>query len=59
MFGGETGKWLSCFVHPLSTTRAYSNFTRETYAVGNCRQPVRVRVNHIHFDNAGVERGIL
>lgn len=36
----------------IAPTRVYSNFTGGTYAVYNCRQSVRVRVNHIRGDNA-------
>lgn len=36
----------------IAPTRVYSNFTGGTYAVYNCRQSLRVRVNHIRGDNA-------
>jgi len=36
----------------IAPTRVYSDFTGGTYAVYNCRQSVRVRVNHIRGDNA-------
>jgi hypothetical protein len=36
----------------IAPTHVYSNFTGGTYAVYNCRQSVRVRVNHIRGDNA-------
>ncbi len=36
----------------IAPTRVFSDFTGGTYAVYNCRQSVRVRVNHIRGDNA-------
>jgi hypothetical protein len=36
----------------IAPTRVYANFTGGIYAVYNCRQSVRIRVNHIRGDNA-------
>jgi alpha-L-rhamnosidase len=36
----------------VAPTRVYSNFIGGIYAVYNCRQSVRIRVNHIRGDNA-------
>ncbi len=36
----------------IAPTRIYSNFTGGTYAVYNCQQAVRVRINHVRGDNA-------
>lgn len=36
----------------IAPTRVYSDFTDGSYAVYNCRQSVRIRVNHIRGDNA-------
>ena len=36
----------------IAPTRVYKNFTAGTYAVYDCQQSVRVRVNHIRGDNA-------
>ena len=36
----------------IAPTRIYSNFTGGTYAVYNCQQAVRIRINHVRGDNA-------
>jgi hypothetical protein len=36
----------------IAPTRVYSDFTGGVYAVYDCRQSVRVRVNHVRGDNA-------
>jgi hypothetical protein len=36
----------------IAPTHVYSNFTGGVYAVYNCRQSVRIRINHIRGDNA-------
>lgn len=36
----------------IAPTRLYANFAGGTYAVYQCRQSVRIRVNHIRGDNA-------
>jgi hypothetical protein len=36
----------------IAPTRVYSNFSEGSYAVYDCRQSVRIRVNHIRGDNA-------